>query len=93
MPNARQESKHSNRHKLQKPVWHNDGGSSYKLVIIRERANTIRHRSKIAVEVWHVLRRSSLARTSDLSRFIPARESRMHVSRIEYRVLHTKSGK
>jgi len=32
-------------------TWQNDSGSSYKLVIIRERANAIRHRSEIAVEV------------------------------------------
>lgn len=35
-----------------------------------------------------MLRRSSPARTGDLSRFILARESRTHVSRIEYRVAH-----
>lgn len=71
-----------------KHEMHHNSESSYKLVIIREHANTIRHRSEIAVEVWHVLHRSSLARTGDLSRFIPAREPRMHVSRIEYRVAH-----
>jgi hypothetical protein len=60
--------------------------SCNKPVIIRNERFDID--TRIAVAVRHVLRRSSLARTNDLSRFIPAREPRARVSRFEYRVAH-----